>query len=54
MYKTNLPFSSFLFVQVTSPLVDYYASNDVLKTFKGTQSDVIYPEVKMWLEHYFE
>jgi nucleoside-triphosphate--adenylate kinase len=38
----------------TSPLVEYYDSNGVLKTFQGTQSDVIYPEVKKWLESNFE
>lgn len=37
-------------VQVTMPLVDYYADRGVLKTFHGTQSDVIYPQVKKWLE----
>jgi nucleoside-triphosphate--adenylate kinase len=35
---------------VTAPLVDYYAQRGVLKTFTGTMSDVIYPEVKQWLE----
>jgi len=42
------------YCEVTSPLVDYYASNDVLKTFKGTKSDVIYPKVKNWLEKFFD
>ena len=36
--------------EVTSPLVEYYDEKGVLKTFKGTMSDVIYPEVKAWLE----
>lgn len=35
--------------KVTSPLVDYYSSLGVLKTFSGTESDVIYPNVKKWL-----
>jgi nucleoside-triphosphate--adenylate kinase len=35
---------------VTAPLVDYYAQRGVLKTFTGTMSDVIYPEVKQWLQ----
>lgn len=35
---------------VTSPLVKYYHEKGVLKTFHGTMSDVIYPEVKAWLE----
>ncbi|KAG7353675.1 adenylate kinase-domain containing protein [Nitzschia inconspicua] len=38
---------------VTSPLVDYYEGNGVLKTFRGTKSDVIYPEVRAWLEETF-
>jgi adenylate kinase len=39
---------------VTSPLVQYYDENGVLKTFHGTQSDVIYPEVKKWLVTFFD
>mmetsp|Transcript_35984 Transcript_35984/g.74808 ORF Transcript_35984/g.74808 Transcript_35984/m.74808 type:complete len:254 (-) Transcript_35984:184-945(-) len=35
--------------KVTSPLVDFYDSRGLLKTFSGTQSDVIYPQVKKWL-----
>jgi nucleoside-triphosphate--adenylate kinase len=35
---------------VTAPLVNYYAERGVLKTFSGTMSDVIYPQVKRWLE----
>lgn len=38
--------------QVTAPLVDFYESQGVLKTFHGTMSDVIYPEVKKWLEEH--
>lgn len=34
---------------VTAPLVDFYADKGVLKTFKGTESDVIYPMVNMWI-----
>jgi nucleoside-triphosphate--adenylate kinase len=40
------------FLQVTSPLVNYYDQKGVLKTFHGTMSDVIYPEVKAWLEEH--
>lgn len=36
--------------EVTAPLVDYYQNHGVLKSFKGTQSDVIYPMVKEWLK----
>ncbi|VEU37498.1 unnamed protein product [Pseudo-nitzschia multistriata] len=43
-----------LYDQATSPLVEYYERNGVLKTFRGTQSDVIYPEVKKWLHSCFE
>jgi len=35
--------------KVTAPLVDYYDKLGVLKTFSGTESDVIYPKVKRWL-----
>lgn len=40
--------------QSTFPLVQYYEQNGVLKSFCGTQSDVIYPEVKTWLESCLE
>jgi len=43
-----------LYDQSTSPLVQYYESNGVLKSFQGTQSDVIYPEVKKWLGSCFD
>eukprot|EP00550_Attheya_septentrionalis_P004327 CAMPEP_0198279852 /NCGR_PEP_ID=MMETSP1449-20131203/68_1 /TAXON_ID=420275 /ORGANISM="Attheya septentrionalis, Strain CCMP2084" /LENGTH=249 /DNA_ID=CAMNT_0043975079 /DNA_START=137 /DNA_END=886 /DNA_ORIENTATION=- len=36
--------------EVTSPLVDYYGAKGVLKTFHGTMSDKIYPEVNTWLD----
>ena len=36
--------------QATSPLVEYYGKKGVVETFRGTQSDVIYPQVKRWLE----
>ena len=39
---------------VTSPLVAYYGENGVCKTFQGTKSDVIYPEVRSWLETFFD
>ena len=35
--------------KITKPLVDWYAERGVIKTFSGTQSDVIYPKVKQWL-----
>ena len=38
------------FVQVTAPLVEYYEKKGVLQTFQGTMSDVIYPQLKVWLE----
>jgi adenylate kinase family enzyme len=37
--------------QATAPLVDYYTKKGVLNTFHGTMSDVIYPQVKNWLEN---
>ena len=36
--------------ETTAPLVDFYEKKGVLKTFQGTMSDVIYPEVKNWLD----
>jgi nucleoside-triphosphate--adenylate kinase len=36
--------------QVTAPLVEYYTKRGVLKTFSGTMSDVIYPNVQRWLQ----
>lgn len=35
--------------KVTSRLIQYYDKKGVLKTFSGTMSDKIYPEVKEWL-----
>lgn len=35
--------------EATAPLVKFYESKGVLATFRGTMSDVIYPEVKLWL-----
>jgi len=43
-----------LYAESTSPLVQYYERNDVLKSFHGTQSDVIYPEVRKWLRSCFD
>lgn len=37
--------------EATAPLVKYYEDKGVIQTFKGTESDVIYPEVKLWLDH---
>jgi nucleoside-triphosphate--adenylate kinase len=39
--------------EVTSPLVNYYDKMGVLKSFHGTMSDVIYPNVKQWLTKRF-
>jgi len=36
--------------RATSPLIDFYEAKAVLRTFHGTESDVIYPSVKKWLE----
>ena len=37
--------------KVTAPLVKWYKERQrTIQTFSGTQSDVIYPEVKAWLE----
>lgn len=36
--------------EMTSPLIRYYESKGALKTFSGTMSDIIYPEVKKWLK----
>ena len=36
--------------QVTAPLVRYYEKRGLCKTFSGTMSDVIYPQVKDFLE----
>jgi hypothetical protein len=35
---------------MTVPLVNYYERKGSVKTFQGTKSDIIYPEVKKWLE----
>lgn len=35
--------------EATRPLVQYYEEKGVIQTFRGTQSDVIYPEVQDWL-----
>ena len=37
--------------KVTSPLVQFYGEKGNLKTFRGTMSDVIYPQVKTWLQN---
>lgn len=36
--------------EITSPLIGFYEDREVLKTFKGTKSDVIYTDVKEWLD----
>ena len=42
-------------IQVTAPLVKYYEEKGLARTFSGTKSDVIYPQVKKFLEstHFF-
>lgn len=39
---------------ITAPLKEYYSNKDILKTFSGTKSDVIYVEVQKWLEEKME
>eukprot|EP00619_Florenciella_sp_RCC1007_P004846 CAMPEP_0205922466 /NCGR_PEP_ID=MMETSP1325-20131115/14534_1 /ASSEMBLY_ACC=CAM_ASM_000708 /TAXON_ID=236786 /ORGANISM="Florenciella sp., Strain RCC1007" /LENGTH=210 /DNA_ID=CAMNT_0053290479 /DNA_START=173 /DNA_END=805 /DNA_ORIENTATION=+ len=36
--------------KLTAPLIEYYRTEGVLKEFQGTESDVIYPMVKAYLE----
>ena len=36
--------------QATKPLIEYYEEKGVIQSFRGTMSDVIYPEVKTWLD----
>ncbi|CAJ1954332.1 unnamed protein product [Cylindrotheca closterium] len=43
-----------LYDEATLPLVEYYEGNGVLRSFQGTKSDVIYPEVQKWLDGQFE
>lgn len=40
--------------EVTAPLVEYYNEKGVLRTFAGTESDVIYPQVNEWLQDQFQ
>ena len=37
----------------TAPLLNYYNNLQVLRTFAGTQSDVIWPDVKTYIEKNF-
>ena len=37
----------------TAPLLDYYDNLQVLRTFDGTQSDVMWPDVKTYIEKNF-
>jgi len=39
-----------MYEDATAPLVNYYEEKGVCQTFRGTMSDVIYPEVKAWLD----
>ncbi|KAL3944226.1 MAG: hypothetical protein SGBAC_001723 [Bacillariaceae sp.] len=43
-----------LYDEATYPLVEFFEGKGVLKSFRGTQSDVIYPEVQGWLDEQFE
>lgn len=36
---------------ITSPLIDYYQNLKIVRVFSGTESDVIYPEVKKYCEN---
>merc|ERR1719215_618746 len=40
--------------ETTAPLIDYYGERGILKSFKGTKSDVIYVDVKEWLGTKFD
>jgi nucleoside-triphosphate--adenylate kinase len=42
--------------KMTSPLIEYYSNDkDVnVKVFKGTESDVIFPEIQAYMETYFK
>lgn len=42
-----------LYDQATAPLIEFYSEKGVLKTFSGTMSDVIYVDVKKWLDDKF-
>mmetsp|Transcript_21199 Transcript_21199/g.48129 ORF Transcript_21199/g.48129 Transcript_21199/m.48129 type:complete len:266 (-) Transcript_21199:1356-2153(-) len=35
--------------EITAPLINFYDQKEVLKTFQGTMSDVIYVDVEKWL-----
>jgi nucleoside-triphosphate--adenylate kinase len=35
---------------VTAPLIEYYSSRGILKSFAGTKSDAIYVHVQKWLQ----
>jgi nucleoside-triphosphate--adenylate kinase len=36
--------------KVTSPLIDYYQKQGIVQVFSGTESDVIYPNVKKFFQ----
>jgi len=38
----------------TKPLIDYYKNRDVLYSFQGTESNVIYPEMKDFLTEFLQ
>ena len=39
-----------LYNELTRPLIDYYEDKGVLQTFAGTESNVIYPQMKHFVE----
>ena len=39
-----------LYNELTRPLIDYYEDKGVLQTFAGTESNVIYPKMKNFVE----
>lgn len=43
-----------LYDENTRPLIDYYRSRDVLFSFEGTESNIIYPKMKNFLEVYLQ
>ncbi|ODN06554.1 GTP:AMP phosphotransferase AK3, mitochondrial [Orchesella cincta] len=42
-----------LYQKVADPVLDFYRSKNILREFKGTESNVIFPVVQAYLENYF-
>jgi len=42
-----------MYTEKTAPLVDFYEKQGVLRTFKGTESDVIFKEVDSFINELF-